>query len=292
MPGTPGVCHAALGFQEHGFGLVCVSRPGYARTPLTDENKTAAGQADLIVALMDHLGIEKFPILAASGAGCIAYNIAIRHPDKVQALCMCCATSGDLDYRFYDDIVRGEGRSGVEAPIVGRYGSKYMPKYAKDVMKMDIMTANNQKKDIITDKEADEIASQRVKDPYLQTQIKDMRIFPMIGPLWPSSWEAMIVDLDYYKEKIDFSQIKTPTHIIHGDCDDDIPYQQSVNAAAGIEGAIFLTQKRGTHSCQFHPEWNSHIDHQMSFAKKHCGLDFDQAKYDFKFGPHTDIKGI
>ena len=29
----------------------------------------------------------------------------------------------------------------------------------------------------------------------------------MIGPLWPSSWEAMIVDLDYYKEKIDFSNV-------------------------------------------------------------------------------------
>jgi len=53
---------------------------------------------------MDHLGIEKFPILAASGAGVIALRIAIQYPEKIQALCLCCATTGELTYRYYDEM--------------------------------------------------------------------------------------------------------------------------------------------------------------------------------------------
>ena len=85
MPGTPGLCHAALGFEEHGFGLVCVSRPGNGRTPLTPENgPSAVAQAKLMGALMhEHLKIDKYPILAASGAGCIGYNMAILFPDNI-----------------------------------------------------------------------------------------------------------------------------------------------------------------------------------------------------------------
>ena len=77
MPGTPGFCHTTVGFEKFGFGLICVSRPGYGRTVLTEELKSSEAQADLIVALMDHLGIEKFPILVASGAGVIGLRIAI-----------------------------------------------------------------------------------------------------------------------------------------------------------------------------------------------------------------------
>jgi len=46
------------------------------------------------MALMDHLGIEKLPILAASGAGVIGLRIAIQYPERVQALLLCCATTG------------------------------------------------------------------------------------------------------------------------------------------------------------------------------------------------------
>jgi len=39
MPGTPGFCNTAVGFDNYGIGLITVSRPGYGRTPLTEELK-------------------------------------------------------------------------------------------------------------------------------------------------------------------------------------------------------------------------------------------------------------
>lgn len=83
MPGTPGFCNTSVGFDQYGFGLITVSRPGYGRTPLTEELKKSSAQADLIVALLDHLGIEKFPMLVASGAGVIGLRIALQYPDRV-----------------------------------------------------------------------------------------------------------------------------------------------------------------------------------------------------------------
>ena len=57
MPGTPGFCQSVVGFDKFGFGCITVSRPGYGRTPITEELKTAEAQADLIMALFDHLDI-------------------------------------------------------------------------------------------------------------------------------------------------------------------------------------------------------------------------------------------
>jgi pimeloyl-ACP methyl ester carboxylesterase len=83
MPGTPGFAHAAVGFEDFGMGIITVSRPGYGETPLTEELKKAEAQADLIMALMDYLKIEKLPVMAASGSGVIAWRLAIQYPDRI-----------------------------------------------------------------------------------------------------------------------------------------------------------------------------------------------------------------
>lgn len=131
MPGTPGFCQTVVGFDQFGFGVITVSRPGYARTPMTEELKKPEAQADLIMALFDHLGIEKFPILAASGAGVIALRMAIQYPDRVQALGMCCATTGKLEHSMYEMFEKNENRGGYESPTVARMGYSMGGKFAK-----------------------------------------------------------------------------------------------------------------------------------------------------------------
>jgi len=102
MPGTPGFCQTTVGFEKYGFGCVSVSRPGYGRTPMKPGLETTTGQAELLLALMTHLGHDKFPMLCASGAGIIGLRIAQLAPERVQALALCCATTGKLTHTLID----------------------------------------------------------------------------------------------------------------------------------------------------------------------------------------------
>ena len=44
-----------------------------------------------------------------------------------------------------------------------------------------------------------------------------------------------------------------------------------------------VTQKRGTHAVWFHEDFPVHMEQQMAFAKKHCGMEYDQVALDRKF---------
>lgn len=99
--------------------MILVSRPGFARTPLTDENKTGPAQADLIMALMDHLGIEKFPVIGFSGAGPIALRLAIQYPDRIQAVGMQSAATGGYVHPMTDFFKTFPARL-MNAPSVNR----------------------------------------------------------------------------------------------------------------------------------------------------------------------------
>jgi pimeloyl-ACP methyl ester carboxylesterase len=109
---------------------------------LTEELKKSTAQADLIMALMDYLNIEKLPVLAASGAGVIGIRMAIQYPDRIQALCLCCATTGSFDHPLYDMFNKGTGKSAMESPTLSYYVCKNMPKYMAAAIATERMTAN------------------------------------------------------------------------------------------------------------------------------------------------------
>ncbi len=67
-----------------GFSIVAVSRSGYLRTPLSI-GESPAEQADAMVALMDHLGIQKAAVLGFSAGSLTAFQMAARHPERIWA---------------------------------------------------------------------------------------------------------------------------------------------------------------------------------------------------------------
>jgi pimeloyl-ACP methyl ester carboxylesterase len=90
------VCHGghmraglALGeevFADAGFSLLVPSRPGYGRTPVTTGG-SAAGFADVVAALCDHLGLGKVAaVVGVSGGGPTAIAMAARYPALVERL--------------------------------------------------------------------------------------------------------------------------------------------------------------------------------------------------------------
>jgi pimeloyl-ACP methyl ester carboxylesterase len=76
-----------------GYRILSPSRPGYLGTPL-ESGRTVEAQADLLVALLDTLGINKVALLSYSSGGPIAYSLAARHPERVWALVAIASVSG------------------------------------------------------------------------------------------------------------------------------------------------------------------------------------------------------
>ena len=82
--------------DKNKYRILCPSRPGYLGTPL-ESGKTIEEQADLFVALLDELKIDKVICLCASAGGPPAYTFAIRYPNRVQALIAIDSVSGYYD---------------------------------------------------------------------------------------------------------------------------------------------------------------------------------------------------
>jgi pimeloyl-ACP methyl ester carboxylesterase len=89
LQGTPG---SRVGLNPHpevqralGVRYLMVDRPGFGgSTRLPGRN--VAGFADDLVALLDHHGLERVPVVGGSGGGPHALAIAARHPNRVAAV--------------------------------------------------------------------------------------------------------------------------------------------------------------------------------------------------------------
>ena len=70
---------------HHGVRVIAMSRFGYLRTPMPADS-SAAAQADAHVCLLDALRIHQAAVLGGSAGAPSALQMAIRHPDRVNAL--------------------------------------------------------------------------------------------------------------------------------------------------------------------------------------------------------------
>lgn len=80
------------GFDTSKYQLITPSRPGYGHTPLK-KNGTPAKATELVVALLNHLGIDKVILYAISAGGLTAIELAAGYPDRVEKLILASAVS-------------------------------------------------------------------------------------------------------------------------------------------------------------------------------------------------------
>jgi pimeloyl-ACP methyl ester carboxylesterase len=87
--GTGGGFDQGLAFAAplaaRGWRVIAPSRFGYLRTDFPDD-PSSERQADVLVELLDALGIERVPVLGGSAGALSAIALAIRHPDRCSAL--------------------------------------------------------------------------------------------------------------------------------------------------------------------------------------------------------------
>jgi len=87
--GTGGGFDQGLAFarrlSEAGWRVIAPSRFGYLGSDFPEDASSAA-QADAFVDLLDHLGIDRLPVLGGSAGALSALSFAIRHPERCTAL--------------------------------------------------------------------------------------------------------------------------------------------------------------------------------------------------------------
>ncbi len=105
MHGAPGGFDQSLlicgDLVARGYTVIGVSRPGSLRTPLST-GSTAEAQADAVIALLDALGIPQAAILGFSAGSIVAFQAAVRHPQRVWALVMEGVGAQTADTPSYD----------------------------------------------------------------------------------------------------------------------------------------------------------------------------------------------
>lgn len=75
----------AVKLRQRGFRIVAPSRFGYLGSAFPDD-ASPAHQADTLVDLLDHLDIDRLPVLGGSAGALTAAEFALRHPDRCSHL--------------------------------------------------------------------------------------------------------------------------------------------------------------------------------------------------------------
>ncbi|UZK70434.1 alpha/beta hydrolase [Sphingomonas sp. S1-29] len=73
------------GLRQRGYQIIAPSRFGYLRSDYPAV-PSSANQADTFVALLDHLGIDRLPVVGGSAGALSAVAFALRHPERCSLL--------------------------------------------------------------------------------------------------------------------------------------------------------------------------------------------------------------
>ena len=77
-----------------GFDLLAYDQRGLGQTSVPDGPYTMADYGDDAAGLLDHVGWESCAVVGVSFGGMVAQELAIRHPERVERLVLCCTSSG------------------------------------------------------------------------------------------------------------------------------------------------------------------------------------------------------
>ena len=219
-------------WNDAGFSMLSISRPGYLRTPLST-GETFEEQADAIEALLDTLNISKVAILGVSGGGPIALHFALRHPDRISALILMAAVSNEytVDQEAMDSTL---ARLFLSESIAD-FGAWLYDVITKRWTSMSLKEAFKETVNLES-KERDAIVKQIMAIPEQVDWCK--RFVRTTCPMTP----RMIGFNNDLKllQQVSFTSLEAincPTLVIHGTVDGDVSYSNAEFAASSIPNA-------------------------------------------------------
>jgi pimeloyl-ACP methyl ester carboxylesterase len=195
---------------EAEYRYIAVSRPGYLGTPI-NSGKTPEQQADLLVALLDSLSVDRAGVMAVSGGGPAALQFGLKHPDRCCGLVLVSTCSDE-----------------VEMPIP--FSFKIMKTLARWSWFGRILRRKAEK-DLIA------VAKRSVRDPeILNRTVNDNTVWPLFSAMLLSTYKKMELRIDGTENDINITRTQTypledlhrPVLVVHGTHDPLVDFHKHV----------------------------------------------------------------
>jgi pimeloyl-ACP methyl ester carboxylesterase len=206
-----------------GYRVISPSRFGYLGSPLPADPDSRA-QADAFAVLLDHLEVERLPVVAFSAGSTSAVWLALRHPDRVSRLVLISPNAP------HPEPLSKPPR--VLAPII----------FSQPVF-WALCLLGPRPLQRLMGTPAGFVAEDRERAA-LQEIMEGL--FP-VGPRAPGTiFDSYVGNLEIAFCR--FESITVPTLVIHAQDDTLSPYPDSYAMAQRIPGAQFVTVQRGGHA--------------------------------------------
>ncbi len=201
--------HQIPAFTRAGYRFIAYERRGFGLT-VADANGPASTGPDDLLALIDHLKIDRFHLVGTAGGGFVALDFVISYPQRVRSFTLLCSQGGmvDDDYRAILKRLAPDGFAN-------------MPETFRELS-----------------------PSYRVADPegaerWAAFQEKNRAPEAARGPAQPTKNKVTLAMLE---------TIKTPTLLIAGDADLYAPPALMRKMADRIKGSRFVVIPEAGHS--------------------------------------------
>lgn len=261
--GSPGGCDQGeqMGafLVKAGFRVIALSRPGFLNTPLSDEVSSPQHQANLELALMDELNVDTFALVFWSGGGPSSYSLAAAHPERVTKLVGLAAVSKQFIFTFARKV---EDNTLVTSRF-GKWLFSSMAKHSpKEVVKSIPKEEGSAPKDVV-----------KVQYEYIwNNPTKKQFVLDIMGTLAGKERKPGLKNdekqLKLIKD-LGLSKIKTPTLLVHGTVDTDVPPEYSEYAHKHIAGSQLVHVKDGNHFATWTDPTSDDLQAQIvAFLKK------------------------
>jgi len=83
-------------FTQAGYRFIAYERRGFGRTMAEPNGPVSTGPDDLL-ALADHLKIDKFHLVGTAGGGFVALDFVLSYPQRARSFTLLCSTGGVQD---------------------------------------------------------------------------------------------------------------------------------------------------------------------------------------------------
>ena len=219
--GTPGGYDQGIAFSDFLDPKCCTmispSRPGYLRTPRSS-GSSPAEQADLYVALLDALGIEKASIIGFSGGGPSALSFALHYPERCRSLVM---IGGIVQRHSYEERLS----------ILPRW-KQFLMRFIEYLMVCEPFLY--------------------IAMPIARLIPRGKAVAGMLrsGAAYHLRKDGYDNDRETFAAitHAPWEQITIPTLIVHGTEDEDVPFEDALMLAGKLPRVTLLALEKGDHS--------------------------------------------